>query len=101
MPAAFDHAGGMNEMFFSLDKNFFAKNNESHKLQVKVVYFDKGNGAMVFQLPQWKNEGGKILRVRCTNTNRWIVKTIELTDAYTNKKLSHDTDFSLKYVIRR
>ncbi len=94
---AFDHANGMNEMYFALDKDFFARNNEPHKLQVRLVYFDKGNGQWSFNYHNGKTKVQK-LKVRCTNTNRWIVKTIELTDAYTNKKLAHDTDFSLKYV---
>lgn len=93
----FDHQSGMSEMFFSLDKDFFKKNNEPHKLQVKVVYFDKGKGEWSFNYYNGKSKVEKY-KVRCTNTNRWIVKTIELTDVYTNKKLEHDTDFSLKYV---
>ncbi len=94
---AFDHTGGMTEMFFSLDKDFFKKNNEPHKLQVKVVYFDKGKGEWSLNYYNGKSKVQKY-KVRCTNTNRWIVKTIELTDAYTNKKLAHNTDFSLKYL---
>lgn len=94
---AFDHTSGMNEMFFTLNKDFFQKDNEPHKLQVKVVYFDKGNGAWSFNYYNGKSKVEKY-KVKCTNTNRWIVKTIELNDVYTNKKLDHDTDFSLKYV---
>jgi hypothetical protein len=56
---AFDHANGMNEMFFALDKNFFAKNNEPHKLQVKLVYFDKGNGQWSFNYHNGKNRSGQ------------------------------------------
>ncbi len=94
---AFDHASGMTEMFFSLDKHFFSKNNEPHKLQVKVVYFDKGKGEWSYNYYNGKSKVEKY-KVRCTNTNRWIVKTIDLDDVYSNKKLEHDTDFSLKYL---
>lgn len=94
---AFDHLSGMSEMVFTLNKDFFHKNNESHRLEVKVVYFDKGNGEWTFNYYNGKSKIEKY-KIQCTNTNHWIVKTVELNDVYTNKNLEHDTDFSLKYI---
>jgi len=93
----FDYKQGMTEMFFSLDNNFYTNNNQAHKMQVNVVYFDKGNGDWSLNYFNGKKKVEKY-RVHCTNTNRWIIKTIELSDAYSNKKLEHNADFSLKYL---
>ncbi len=93
----FDYKQGMTEMFFSLDNKFFANNTQSHKIQVNIVYFDKGNGDWSLNYFNGKKKVEKY-RVHCINTNRWIIKTIDLDDAYSNKKLEHNADFSLKYL---
>ncbi len=93
----FDNRQGMTEMFFSLDNKFFANNTQFHKIQVNVVYFDKGNGNWSLNYFNGKSKVEKY-HIHCMNTNRWITKTIDLDDASTNKKLAHNTDFSLKYL---
>lgn len=93
----FDAKAGMNEMFFALDKNFFKDNKAPHKLQVKVVYFDKGNGEWSFNYYNGEAKAEKY-RAKCTNTNRWIVKTVDINDAYISKNIEHNADFSLKYL---
>lgn len=94
----FDHAGGMNEMWFTLDKNFFAdNNNKPHKVKINIVYFDKGNGSWSLNYANKKGKSEKY-QVQCGNTKKWISKEIEVDDFYSNKKLEHQTDLSIKYL---
>jgi len=93
----FDHASGMNEMWFTLDDHFFADNNTAHQLKVTIAYYDQGNGSWSFN---YANAKGKTeqYRIQCKNTGKWVVKEVVLKDAYLNKKLEHGSDFSLKYL---
>ena len=92
----FDHQNGMSEMFFALDKNFFSNNNTPHQIKISVTYFDKGHGDWALNFYNGKTKA-EAFRVRCTNTSRWITKTVKLS-ADLSKKLEHLNDFSLKYL---
>jgi hypothetical protein len=93
----FEHENGMNEMWFSLNKNFFADNNRPHKVKITIAYLDKGNGKWSLN---YVSNNGKVekYQIQCSNKNKWITKEIEIDDLYTNKKMEHQTDFSLKYL---
>jgi len=90
----FDHTTGMNEMFFTLDKNFYS-NSGLHKLKIAVTYFDKGTGEWSLNYYDGKAKTAAYT-VHCTNTGRWITKQVELA-ADVSHRLEHNTDFTLKY----
>jgi len=92
----FDAKKGMTEMFFTLDKNFFKGNTSAQKVAVRIIYFDKGNGA--WSLNYADGSGKKeAYKLTCTNTGRWITKTVTV-DAVFAQKLEHAADVSIKYL---
>lgn len=90
----FDHKNGMSEMFFALDKKFYA-GNVTHPITLSVTYFDKGNGAWSLNYYNGKSKV-EAYHIKCNNTGRWVTKSVNVT-AEMSKMLEHNTDFSLKY----
>lgn len=93
----FDHAAGMNEMWFALDPSFFTANAVPHGLKISIAYLDKGKGEWCFN---YANAKGRLesFRVQCKGSNRWVVKEVELKDAFTDGRLPNQADFSLQYL---
>lgn len=91
----FDHDKGMSEMFFALNKDFY-KVHAPHKITISVTYFDKGSGNWSLNYSNGQ-AATQAYQVHCTNTNRWITKTVSIT-AGISGKLAHDCDFTLKYL---
>jgi hypothetical protein len=93
---AFDAQNNMTEMFFALDKNFFADNNKPQPVGVRIIYLDQGTGT--WSLNYYNGNKREAYQVKCGNTGRWITKIVSLDDAYFNQKLEHDCDLSIKYL---
>jgi hypothetical protein len=93
---AFDAQNNMTEMFFTLDKNFFADNSKRQSVGVRIIYLDQGNGS--WSLNYYNGSKKEAYQVKCNNTGRWITKIVSLDDAYFNQKLEHNCDLSIKYL---
>lgn len=91
----FDHEAGMDEMFFSLDKNFFSSNQPT-KAKVSVTYFDGANGKWALNYFDGHTKQ-KAYEVQCKNSNRWITKSIELNGCFCNG-LNNNSDLSIEYL---
>ncbi|MEO7522724.1 MAG: hypothetical protein ABIT58_01445 [Ferruginibacter sp.] len=91
---SFDHSAGMNEMFFALDKNFYADKGKQ-QMTLSVTYFDKGNGTWTLNFYDG-NKKTQAYEAQCKNTGRWVTKSVNIP-VVVNQKLDHDTDFTLKY----
>lgn len=92
----FDHASGMKEMFFALDRHFFNSQEGVHAVKLSITYFDKGNGVWSLNYHNGKIKK-EALKVRGSQTGRWVTKTLILKAAF-GGHLEHSTDLSLKYV---
>lgn len=93
----FDAKAGMKEMFFALDEKFFNNNALAHEVKISITYFDQGNGSWSMNYYNGKNKT-KSFEVQCTNTNRWITKTIWINDFHSKKLMGNKTDLTLKYI---
>ncbi len=93
----FDSKKDMTEMFFALDKKFFNGSTTAQKVIVKVIYLDKGTGAWSLNYSAGNNKK-EAYKISCTNSGRWITKTIFLTDAVFTQKVDHSCDLSIKYL---
>jgi hypothetical protein len=92
----FDSENGMKEMFFTLHKRFY-NSSEGKSSQVRIIYFDKGNGewSLNYYNGSAKTEA---YRVKCNNSGRWVVRTITLPNIHYAQKLENNTDLSIKYL---
>jgi len=93
---AFESAKGITEMFFTLDKGFFNASTAPQKVNIKIIYLDKGNGAWSLN---YYNGSGKTeaYKITCGNTGRWIIKTVSINAVFT-QSLEHGTDLTMKYI---
>lgn len=93
----FDQAKGMKEMFFALDKNFFNGSTAAQRVQVKVTYYDGGNGEWALNYYDGSNRK-KAYTVKCTGADTWVTKTVTLSDIQFTGKLENNCDLSLQYL---
>lgn len=85
-----------NQMYFSLDKNFF-QSAEPQDVRVAVIYKDSGNG-------NWEllyNDGQKVAsagRIKNADTDEWVEKVFTIENAVFNGKLDKSADLILKHI---
>ena len=93
----FDHSNGMNEMLFALDNRFFSGSTAPQTVQVKVTYFDEGNGE--WSLNYYDGAGKKkAYSIQCKGSGQWITKSVTISDFYCKQQLDHNCDLSLRYI---
>lgn len=93
----FDHAAGMNEMWFALDPYFYGSGSGAHKVKLSIAYFDKGKGSWSLHYAGPSGTNTEACRVQCRNSGKWVVKEIELANFSAAHTLEHGADLSLRY----
>jgi len=93
----FDQTKGKKEMWFALDNNFFGGSTSAQQVEVKVTYFDGGNGEWALTYFDGSSKK-KAYTIQCGGTGRWVTKSVTLKDIHFAGKLEHDSDLSLQYL---
>ncbi len=76
----FDVKNGKNEMYFALNKNFFAKNKDK-VVKVRVVYFDEGQGKWSLNYVDKNGKVQKAIEVKNKKSNKWKEVEVTINDA--------------------
>lgn len=77
---SFDVKNGKNDMYFVLNKDFFAKKRDK-AVKVRVVYLDEGSGKWSLK---YVDKNGALKTAKTTtnkNTGKWKEVTVEIKDA--------------------
>lgn len=84
-----------NELFFSLNKNFF-RSNESQRVLVSVISKDSGTGSweLLYFNGKEKVSAGKI---RNGGSNKWVEHSFTIPDGVFNNGLNRKSDLILRY----
>jgi hypothetical protein len=91
-----DGKNGEAGMYFNLDDAFF-ETKAPHKLSIRVVYFDKGNGTWSLKYDAMDNPAKTARTISNTNTNEWKEILISISDARLQNRGIKSTDVSLVY----
>ena len=92
----FDHAAGKNRMLFQLDEQFFGDPlNARYEIQVRVVYFDEGEGTWALTYDAVSNPQKTAIEMRKTNSGRWKETTVTLHDAFLGRRGARASDLAL------
>ena len=95
----FDYKSNKNTMCFQMNTKLWdglpIKNER--KLMVNITYFDNNNDKWGFSYDNKNNSkcGNDIIITENTNTNKWIIKNIDINDAYFGERCQWNSDFCL------
>ncbi len=93
----FDVSTGKNAMHFDVADRFFGGKplDAAYPVEVRIVYFDSGNGSWALDYDARGNPAKRALAVTNTNSGRWKEATVTLRDAYLGNRCPHATDLML------
>lgn len=93
----FNHQAGKDTLYFGIDDGFFFDKplDGVYPVKVRVVYFDKGAGTWELQYDAVAGPQATALRVRKTDTGRWLEKTVEISDGNFGNRCPRKSDLML------
>ena len=93
----FDHARGMDAMYFDIKDSFFAGRplNGAYPVSVRVVYYDKGTGRWALEYDAVGDSRKTACVVTKTDSGTWKERTVNLTDGYFGNRGPRGADLML------
>ena len=92
----FHHEEGKDTLFFDIDDEFFGDNRQiSHKVTIRVVYFDKGNGTWALKYHATGNIEKTAFELTKANSGLWKEKNITISDGQFSNGCIRNADFML------
>jgi hypothetical protein len=84
----FDIASGKNALYFDADDGFLnrAPLNGKYPVMVSVTYLDAGTGSWQLFYDAQGSSDKPSMTVVCTNSGKWKIASVTLTDAYFGKQ---------------
>jgi hypothetical protein len=92
----FNYAEGKNTLFFDIDDEFFSGGKLArYEVNVRIVYFDKGEGTWALKYHAAGNTEKIAFTVTKTNTGQWKEKTISISDGMFSNGCKNNADLIL------